>query len=253
MQTNNILIHKSALGRNSTLEPMAKEGQRRPYKNKTPAPMRETAASAERLRVANKSVDETAMTSIISDFKERRQTAPEQKDSQKISVINDAEGATTASNNCTPGPYLQFSANERPNISGWESTVTPADQQLFHKDSLLEESDAASPFAINKSSAGAMGSRFASNPNHSAAGPSRKDQQNSALQHIWQNKRVLDPKKLVTNNQTTSPTKNVQLDLTPVATLPLSTAAPGKFVKTTMTNKGGHSGFNMNNQDNSMN
>ena len=133
MQTNNILIHKSALGRNSTLEPMAKEGNGRPIKNKTPAPMRETAASAERLRAANKSVDETAMTSIISDFKERRQTAPEQqqKDSQKISVINDAaEGATTASNNCTPGPYLQFSANERPNISGWESTVTPADQQL---------------------------------------------------------------------------------------------------------------------------
>ena len=78
MQTNNILIHKSALGRNSTLEPMAKDSRRRgPLKNKTPVPMRETAVSAERLRAANKSIDETAMTSIISDFKERRQTAPE--------------------------------------------------------------------------------------------------------------------------------------------------------------------------------
>ena len=78
MQTNNILIHKSALGRNSTLEPMAKDGHRRgPLKNKTPVPMRETAVSAERLRAANRSIDETAMTSIISDFKERRQTAPE--------------------------------------------------------------------------------------------------------------------------------------------------------------------------------
>ena len=160
MQTNNILIHKSALGRNSTLEPMAKDGRRRgPLKNKTPVPMRETAVSAERLGAANRSIDETAMTSIISDFKERRQTAPEQKDSQKISVINDADGATAASNNCTPGPYLQFSANERPNISGWESINNHADQQ--YKDSLLEESDAASPFTNNKSSVGVMGSRFA--------------------------------------------------------------------------------------------
>ena len=78
MQTNNILIHNSTLGRNSTLEPMAKGGHRRgPLKNKTPVPMRETAVSAERLRAANRSIDETAMTSIISDFKERRQTAPE--------------------------------------------------------------------------------------------------------------------------------------------------------------------------------
>ena len=88
MQTNNILINKSALGRNSTLEPIAKEGPRRPLKNKTPAPMRETTVNAqeklvtaERLKMGNKSVDETAMTSIISDFKERRQTAAEQKDS----------------------------------------------------------------------------------------------------------------------------------------------------------------------------
>ena len=78
MQTNNILIHNGTLGRNSTLEPMAKDGNRRgPLKNKTPVPMKETAVSAERLRVASRSIDETAMTSIISDFKERRQTAPE--------------------------------------------------------------------------------------------------------------------------------------------------------------------------------
>ena len=78
MQTNNILIHKGALGRNSTLEPMAKDGHRRgPLKNKTPVPMKEPAVSAERLRAANRSIDETAMTSIISDFKERRQAAAE--------------------------------------------------------------------------------------------------------------------------------------------------------------------------------
>ena len=57
---------------------MAKDGPRRgPLKNKTPVPMKEAAVSAERLRAANRSIDETAMTSIISDFKERRQAAAE--------------------------------------------------------------------------------------------------------------------------------------------------------------------------------
>ena len=57
---------------------MAKDGPRRgPLKNKTPVPMKETAVSAERLRAAHRGIDETAMTSIISDFKERRQAAAE--------------------------------------------------------------------------------------------------------------------------------------------------------------------------------